>query len=414
MSKITKNTFKNQTDRISSDKTIIFLLCIFGLMSQLAIDSFTPSLPYITKYFNTVESVTKLTIGLYFLGMACSMLIFGHLSDRYGRKRALIIGYAIFFVASILCSISQSPVQLLFFRFLQGIGMSCSFVSYRAIMKDAFDDSSQSLANANLIISSVVLFIPPLSPLIGGVVQEFIGWRSNFTLHAILAVVTIYLIFSYLHLKPLINTKEKWSDSYRKVLSNKSFILNSICSGLASALMFSFVQVSPYFFQVEMGFSTMGYSLISATMIVVPVIFILLLKNKVSKMDMDKVMVHCAIISVSFSGLLIMSYFIIGINPLIIVVLCTLIISGNAFQYTATYVAAYKGINDQVGASSALFCFIKIFMAAAFSLAVSHIYVKNQAILGIIIGLPPLAIIILKTLDKFKAPELEYLSDSHS
>ncbi|QLE78320.1 multidrug effflux MFS transporter [Francisella sp. Scap27] len=392
--------FNSQTNRNSSDRTIIFLLCFFGLMSQLAIDSFTPSLPYITKYFNTSESITKLTIGLYFFGMACSMLIFGHLSDKYGRKKSLIIGYSIFFIASIFCSISQSPTQLLFFRFLQGIGMSCSFVSYRAIMKDAFDKNNQSLANANLIVSSIVLFVPPLSPLIGGVMQQFIGWRSNFALHAILAIVTIYLIFSYLHLKPLASTKDKWLDSYKKVLSNKSFILNSICSGLASSLMFSFVEVTPYLFQVKMGFSTISYSLTSAIMIVVPVIFILLLKNRISRMNMDKVMIYCALISAFFSFLLVISYFTVGINPLIIIILCTLIISGNAFQYTATYVAAYKGVDNHVGASSALFCFIKIFIAAVFSLAVSYIYVKNQATLGLIIGLPPLAIIVLKMIDK--------------
>jgi DHA1 family bicyclomycin/chloramphenicol resistance-like MFS transporter len=390
----------NQIDKKSSDKTIIFLLCFFGLMSQLAIDSFTPSLPYITKHFNTVESITKLTIGLYFFGMACSMLIFGHLSDKYGRKKSLIIGYIIFFIASIFCSTSQSPTQLLFFRFLQGIGMSCSFVSYRAIMKDAFDNNSQSLANANLIVSSIVLFVPPLSPLIGGIVQQFIGWRSNFILHAILAVVTLCLILNYLHLKPLTKTKDKWLDSYKKVLSNKSFVLNSICSGLASSLMFSFVEVIPYFFQVKMGFSTIDYSLTSAIMIVVPVIFILLLKNRVSKMNMDKVMIYSALVSAFFSTLLIFSYFIVGINSLVIIGLCTLIISGNAFQYTATYVAAYKNIDDQVGVSSALFCFIKIFIAAAFSLVVSYIYVNNQATLGLIIGLPPLAIIILKIIDR--------------
>ena len=94
--------FNNQTNQISSEKTILFLLCFLGLMSQLAIDSFTPSLPYITKYFNATENVTKLTIGLYFLGMACSMLVFGHLSDIYGRKKSLIIGYLIFYSQYIL------------------------------------------------------------------------------------------------------------------------------------------------------------------------------------------------------------------------------------------------------------------------------------------------------------------------
>ena len=399
LNKTIKNMFKNKTKKISSDKKIIFLLCFFGLISQLAIDSFTPSLPYITKYFDTAESITKLTLGLYFLGMACSMLIFGHLSDKYGRKKSIILGYIIFLLASIFCTISQSPTQLLIFRFLQGIGMSSSFVSYRAIMKDVFDDNNQSLANANLIVSSIVLFVPPLSPLIGGVVQQFIGWRGNFALHTILAVITIYLISNYLYLKPLPTIKEKLLDSYKKVLSNKSFILNSICSGFASSLMFSFVEVSPYFFQVRMRFSMISYSLISAIMIVVPVVFILILKNRVSKMDMDKVMIYCAIISLISSILLIFSYFILGVNSLIIIIICTLIISGNAFQYTATYVVAFKKVGNKVGSSSAIFCFIKIFIAACFSLGVSYIHVKNQAILGLIIGLPPLAIIIIKIIE---------------
>ena len=119
-------------------------------------------------------------------------------------------------------------------------------------------------------------------------------------------------------------------------------------------------------------------------------------------MDIDNVMIYCAMICVVSSILLILSYFMFGVNPLIIMMICTIITSGNSFQYTATYVAAYKKVSDKVGVSSALFCFIKIFIAALFSLAISYIYVKNQATLGFIIGLPPLAIVIIKMIDKYQ------------
>ncbi|MBK2144333.1 MFS transporter, partial [Francisella tularensis] len=174
--------------RISSDKTVIFIICLFGLMSQFATDSFTPSLPHIAEYFHAAAKDIKLTVGVYFFGMTCSMLGFSYLSDKYGRKPALLAGYLIFCVASILCMIAESETQLLFFRFLQGIGMGSSFVSFRAIMKDVFSDS-QSLAKASLVITSIVSLTPPLAPITGGIIQETIGWRGNFTLHSIMAII---------------------------------------------------------------------------------------------------------------------------------------------------------------------------------------------------------------------------------
>ncbi|MDE5009109.1 MFS transporter, partial [Francisella tularensis] len=79
--------------------------------------------------------------GLYFFCMTCSMLGFGYLSDKYGRKPSLLAGYLIFCVASILCMIAESETQLMFFRFLQGIGMGSSFVFFRASMNDVCSDS---------------------------------------------------------------------------------------------------------------------------------------------------------------------------------------------------------------------------------------------------------------------------------
>lgn len=171
--------------KISSDKTVILIICLFGLMSQLATDSFTPSLPHIASYFSSIARDVKLTVGIYFLGMTCSMLGFGYLSDKYGRKPALLAGYIIFCLASILCMLAQSENQLLFFRFLQGIGMGSSFVSFRAIMKDVFSNS-QSLAKASLVITSIVSLTPPLAPITGGFIQEYIGWRGNFALHSLM------------------------------------------------------------------------------------------------------------------------------------------------------------------------------------------------------------------------------------
>ncbi|EET19938.1 drug:H+ antiporter-1 family protein [Francisella tularensis subsp. tularensis MA00-2987] len=168
--------------------------------------------------------------------------------------------------------IAESETQLLFFRFLQGIGMGSSFVSFRAIMKDVFSDS-QSLAKASLVITSIVSLTPPLAPITGGIIQETIGWRGNFTLHSIMAIIITVLIIKYLHIKAIPKSNYNVLDSYKRILTHKVFVLNAICSGLALSLVFVFATLSTFFFQIKLGFSAVEYSFISAGVIIPSAIF---------------------------------------------------------------------------------------------------------------------------------------------
>lgn len=391
---MTNDPFK----KISSDKTVILIICLFGLMSQFATDSFTPPLPHIASYFGAIAKDVKLTVGIYFLGMTCSMLGFGYLSDKYGRKSALLVGYIIFCLASILCMLAQSENQLLFFRFLQGIGMGSSFVSFRAIMKDVFSES-QSLAKASLVITSIVSLTPPLAPITGGFIQEYIGWRGNFALHSLMAITIIFLIIKYLHLEAIPKSKYKLLESYKRILSNKTFVLNAICSGLALSLVFVFATLSPFFFQVRLSFSAVEFSFLSALVIIPSAIFLIIFKNIISKLDMNKVILYCGCFS-AFSGLVLaLSYFIFGVDPLVIVILCALAFCGNVFQYTATYVCAYKDVYTEVGVASAIFGFIQIIVTTLASSAVSYVNLSNQVVFGILMAIPPFLIVLLKIID---------------
>ncbi|MEY8714033.1 MFS transporter [Francisella philomiragia] len=384
--------------KISSDKTVILIICLFGLMSQFATDSFTPSLPHIADYFHAAAKDIKLTVGIYFFGMTCSMLGFGYLSDKYGRKQALLAGYLVFCIASILCMLAQSEKQLLFFRFLQGIGMGSSFVSFRAIMKDVFSDN-QSLAKASLVITSIVSLTPPLAPITGGIIQETIGWRGNFALHSIMALAITVLIVKYLHLEAIPKSNYKLLESYKRILSHKVFVLNAICSGLALSLVFVFATISPFFFQVKLGFSAVEFSFLSAAVIIPSAIFLIIFKNKISKLDMDKVILYCGSFSALSGILLALSYFIFGLDAKVIVVLCALAFCGNVFQYTATYICAYKEIHTEIGVASAIFGFIQIAVTTISSSLVSSISLNNQFLFGLLMMVPPLLIVILKMID---------------
>ena len=386
------------TKKISSNNVVIFIICITGVMSQFATDSYIPSMPSMSEYFAVAAEAIKLTVGIYFLGMTSSILIFGYLSDRFGRKNILVLGYIIFCIASVGCTFSQSEHQLLFFRFIQGIGMGSAFVSFRAIMSDVFSHGP-SLAKASLVIGSVVSFTPPLAPITGGFIQELIGWRGNFGIHLVLASITILLIVKCLHLEDIPKHTDNIFKSYKNILTNKSFVLNAVCGGLGLGLVFIFLTLSPFFFQVTMGFSPIQFSFVSASIILPPACFLIIFKNQISKMDMDKVMVCCGISTLIGALVLAGSYFVVGVSPVAIVIFCALTFCGNIFQFTASYMCAYKHVRTQKGVASATYGFIQISMTTIFSILASAVYLNNQVGLGLLMAIPPLLTIVLKVVD---------------
>src|SRR3990167_8516207 len=103
-----------------------FLLCalliFIAMTSMVATDMYVPSLPYITQYFSASTTAVKLTISAYFLTFSVSQLIYGPLSDGFGRRIILIIGLVIFLIGSALCVFAWSINALLVGRLLQGIG----------------------------------------------------------------------------------------------------------------------------------------------------------------------------------------------------------------------------------------------------------------------------------------------------
>lgn len=232
----------------SSNKLFIIIICLMGVMSQFASDSYTPSLPDITTYFDAPAIMSKMTVSIYFLGMALAALIFGFLSDKHGRKRILIIGYIIFAMSSLLCFVAQSESSLVFFRFIQGIAMGSSLVSFRAILKDVFKGGN-NLAKASLVISSMVSFTPPIAPITGGLMQDHIGWRYNFLLHFLLSIGMIVLIYKFLQLNDQQSARYKLMNSYRYILGNRTFIINATCSGLALSVVFVFITLAPFYFK---------------------------------------------------------------------------------------------------------------------------------------------------------------------
>lgn len=163
-----------------TNKTLLtVLLIILSSYPPLTTDMYLPALPEIARTLNSTDSFINLTLVLFFVFFAIATLLWGPVSDKYGRKRSLISGIVLYTVSSIACSFAQSDIQLIIFRILQAIGSGAPVTISIAIVQDLFqgEDKKRILA----ILSALMMVAPAIAPLIGSTILKFAGWRFIFS-----------------------------------------------------------------------------------------------------------------------------------------------------------------------------------------------------------------------------------------
>lgn len=155
-------------------------------MVALSIDAMLPALRQIGEELNAANpNDPQLVIGLFFLGMAVAQLVYGPLSDSFGRRSMIFLGFAIYLAGSALCLISDSLYTLIIGRVVQGVGAAGPRIVANAIIRDRF--SGRTMASVTSLVMSVFIVVPVFAPLLGQGVMALSGWRMIFWLLAGLA-----------------------------------------------------------------------------------------------------------------------------------------------------------------------------------------------------------------------------------
>jgi DHA1 family bicyclomycin/chloramphenicol resistance-like MFS transporter len=184
------NELSNATRRL-----LLLILTITCSLGQIASTIYVPSVPAIASALETSVSRVQLTFVAYLAAFAVSMLVLGPLSDRCGRKRTMILGISLSALGSIACAVSPTIEFLIGARILQGVGLSAGMVVGRATIRDLYgeDGAAQIIAGLSIVLTLLQAF----SPIPGGYLQAWIGWRANFVAVAILAVAALALVLRY-------------------------------------------------------------------------------------------------------------------------------------------------------------------------------------------------------------------------
>jgi DHA1 family bicyclomycin/chloramphenicol resistance-like MFS transporter len=176
----------------STPPHIVTLVLLAGL-SALSMNIFLPSLPAMAKWFDAPYALMQLSVALYLLLSGLLQVVIGPISDRYGRRKVILGALVLFLIATIGTLVAPTAEVFLFFRMAQAV-VAAGMVLSRAVVRDMVSD-----AEAASMIGYVTMgmsIVPMIGPVIGGVLDEALGWQANFGLLAVLGLVVTALVWA--------------------------------------------------------------------------------------------------------------------------------------------------------------------------------------------------------------------------
>jgi len=244
------------------------LLLVLGLLSAVApfaTDLYLPAFPQMTTELGASATAVQLTLTAFLVGVTAGQLVFGPLSDRFGRVPPLIAGAAVCVLASIAAVLAPNIGVLIAARLLQGLGGAAGMVISRAVISDLATGKSAARAFSLMMIVGGVA--PVVAPLLGGLLTGPIGWRGLLSIVLGLSVVMLIAVLAVIretHLKEhrdALREERRGSGSALRALRSRTFLGYTAVFGFAFAVMMAYISASPFLYQDMIGFGTVGYGL---------------------------------------------------------------------------------------------------------------------------------------------------------
>jgi DHA1 family bicyclomycin/chloramphenicol resistance-like MFS transporter len=224
---------------------VLGALTAFG---PLSIDMYLPSLLTLQQELATSASAVQLTLAAFMAGLGAAQLVYGPLSDRYGRKLPLAVGIVLYVLASAACAFAPSIGWLIALRFFQAMGAASGPVIARAIVRDLYN--GREAARVMSLLMLVMGAAPILAPLAGGWVLDVAGWRAIFGVLAVLGALCFVSAHAVLpHTGPPPGQAPQpgaLRRNVRALLSDRRFIAASLTGAFAQAGLFAYISGSPF------------------------------------------------------------------------------------------------------------------------------------------------------------------------
>jgi len=246
------------------------MLGALSALAPLSIDARLPALPLMARDLHAADWLMQATLGAFMLAFALGRLFFGPLSDRIGRRAAILWGLAVYIAAGVACTFSQSAWVLVLARIVQGLGACAGATVTPAIVRDVIDDRARA-ASLQGYITVVISVAPIVAPLIGAAILP-LGWRAIYGFLALSGVALFALAFFGLRETLRERTPHSVASAYKQFLKLPRSVALMGVVGFAFGAYFCYISGSPFVLQHQLGLTPTAFSIafaVNASLLIV-------------------------------------------------------------------------------------------------------------------------------------------------
>ena len=245
------------------------ILIAASSISVMTTDLYAPSLPHLPAIFGTDAKTVQHTMMFNLVGYALGQLVHGPMSERFGRRPIMIGGMGATVVFSLACALAWSIDALIVARTFQGLAVCAEAVIALAVIRDVYDGPSGARILA--VFGMSIAIVPAIAPIMGGFIHVWLGWRANFFLLTILALVVTLLVWRFLPettipdrdaLKP-----RRLVGDYVELFTHRGYMRYALSTGAVLGALFVFITQGPFLYIDRLGVPTEHYGFFQAAIV---------------------------------------------------------------------------------------------------------------------------------------------------
>ena len=363
----------------------VALLALVTAIAPAALHVLVPAFPLLATDFDAPPAGVQLVLTLFLIGIATGQLVYGPVSDRFGRRPVLIAGLALFLVGTVLCGVAWSLPTLIVGRTLQALGGCAGMVLGRAIVRDVYDRERSASALATIMM--VMSLAPSLSPAIGAYLAEWGGWRADFVLLGMVGagiLIVIALKLEETHTPAPVNLVGMIG-SFILLLRSPAFLSVACATAFTSASWFTFLASAPYLLAELLHEPPSTYGL----MILVPMAGYILGNAAVVRLSALLGSVRLFILGLALSlasGVMLALWCLGGLTPWALFVPMAISSVGNGMSQPPGVAAGLSVYPRIAGAASGLLGFTQMTIAALGTLLLGLLPRDNVVAMVAVVG----------------------------